>query len=130
MINDLIMKAGYRARLLVPLVRSGETIGALVVRRMEPGEFPISPVELEDLAARSGGDRMAHLFHEMEERTGRTATWEKDEAAGHVRRRWCTAWASSGWQLLGLRAHEIAGLGTGGSAGGIRGLLDELTKRW
>ena len=40
LINDMMLKAGYRARLLVPLVRSGETVGALVVRRVEPGEFP------------------------------------------------------------------------------------------
>jgi GAF domain-containing protein len=46
LVNDIILKAGYRARLLVPLVHSGETIGALVVRRMEPGEFPKSTVEL------------------------------------------------------------------------------------
>ena len=71
MINDLIMKAGYRARLLVPLVRSGETIGALVVRRMEPGEFPIGTIELvKTFAAQSVlAMQNAHLFHEMEERT-------------------------------------------------------------
>jgi PAS domain S-box-containing protein len=70
-VNDIIMKAGYRARLLVPLVRSGETVGALVVRRMEPGEFPISTIELvKTFAAQSVlAMQNAHLFHEMEERT-------------------------------------------------------------
>jgi signal transduction histidine kinase/DNA-binding response OmpR family regulator len=71
MANDIIMKAGYRARLLVPLVRSGKTVGALVVRRMDPGEFPISTIELvKTFAAQSVlAMQNAHLFHEMEERT-------------------------------------------------------------
>jgi signal transduction histidine kinase/CheY-like chemotaxis protein len=67
MVNDIIMKAGYRARLLVPLVRSGETVGALVVRRMEPGEFPISTIELvKTFAAQSVlAMQNAHLFSEL-----------------------------------------------------------------
>jgi signal transduction histidine kinase/DNA-binding response OmpR family regulator len=71
MVNDIIMKAGYRARLLVPLVRSGETVGALVVRRMEPGEFPINTIELvKTFAAQSVlAIQNARLFHEMAERT-------------------------------------------------------------
>jgi signal transduction histidine kinase/DNA-binding response OmpR family regulator len=67
MANDIIMKAGYRARLLVPLVRSGETVGALVVRRMEPGEFPISTIELVKTFAEQSVLAMqnAHLFSEL-----------------------------------------------------------------
>ena len=67
MVNDIIIKAGYRARLLVPLVRSGETVGALVVRRMEPGEFPISTIELvKTFAAQSLlAMQNAHLFSEL-----------------------------------------------------------------
>src|SRR5262249_10837640 len=38
-VNDIIMKAGYRARLLVPLISSEGVVGALVVRRREPGVF-------------------------------------------------------------------------------------------
>jgi GAF domain-containing protein len=45
-VNDTILRAGYRARLLVPLVRSGEVVGALVVRRKTPGEFSASTVDL------------------------------------------------------------------------------------
>src|ERR1700730_6250780 len=68
MVNDIIMKAGYRARLLVPLVRSGETVGALVVRRMEPGEFPKSTIELvKTFAAQSVlAIQNARLFSEIE----------------------------------------------------------------
>jgi Osmosensitive K+ channel histidine kinase len=40
------MEAGYRARLLVPLVAPSGVIGALVVRRKEPGEFPKNTVDL------------------------------------------------------------------------------------
>src|SRR6202048_2878324 len=70
MINDIIMKAGYRARLLVPLVRSGETFGAFVVRRMEPGEFSKSTIELvKTFAAHSVlAIQNARLFHEIEEK--------------------------------------------------------------
>jgi signal transduction histidine kinase/CheY-like chemotaxis protein len=68
MVNDIIMKAGYRARLLVPLVRSGEIVGALVVRRMQPGEFPISTIELvKTFAAQSVlAMQNARLFSEIE----------------------------------------------------------------
>ena len=34
-VNEVILRAGYRARLLV---RSGKVVGALVVRRKAPGE--------------------------------------------------------------------------------------------
>jgi adenylate cyclase len=68
MVNDMIMKAGYRARLLVPLIRSGETVGALVVRRREPGEFPKSTIELvKTFAAQSVlAIQNARLFSEIE----------------------------------------------------------------
>jgi signal transduction histidine kinase/CheY-like chemotaxis protein len=80
MVNDIIMKAGYRARLLVPLVRSGETVGALVVRRIEPGEFPLSTIELvKTFAAQSVlAMQNARLFHEIEEK-GR----QLEEASKH-----------------------------------------------
>jgi signal transduction histidine kinase len=67
LINDMMLKAGYRARLLVPLVRSGETVGALVVRRVEPGEFPKSTIELvKTFAAQSAlAIQNAHLFSEL-----------------------------------------------------------------
>jgi signal transduction histidine kinase/CheY-like chemotaxis protein len=68
MVNDIIMKAGYRARLLVPLIRSGQTVGALVVRRMQPGEFPKSTIELvKTFAAQSVlAIQNARLFSEIE----------------------------------------------------------------
>jgi GAF domain-containing protein len=44
--NDTILRAGYRARLLVPLLRSGRVVGALAVRRKAPGDFRSSTVDL------------------------------------------------------------------------------------
>jgi adenylate cyclase len=66
-VNDLLIKAGYRARLLVPLIHSGETVGALVVRRMEPGEFPKQTVALlQTFAAQSAlAIQNARLFSEL-----------------------------------------------------------------
>src|SRR5262249_40928703 len=48
-------------------VRSGETVGALVVRRMKPGEFPKSTIELvKTFAAQSVlAMQNAHLFSEL-----------------------------------------------------------------
>ena len=66
-VNDLILKAGYRARLLVPLVHSDETVGALVVRRKQPGEFPRQTVDLlRTFAAQSAlAIQNARLFSEL-----------------------------------------------------------------
>jgi GAF domain-containing protein len=70
-VNDTILRAGYRARLLVPLVRSGEVMGALLVRRKTPGEFAASTVELlKTFAAQSVlAIQNARLFREIEEKS-------------------------------------------------------------
>ena len=39
-VNDIILRAGYRALLVVPLLGADRIVGALVVRRKAPGEFP------------------------------------------------------------------------------------------
>jgi GAF domain-containing protein len=69
-LNDVILRAGFRARLLVPLLRSGKVVGALVVRRRNPGEFPASTVDLlQTFAAQSVlAIQNARLFHEIEEK--------------------------------------------------------------
>src|SRR5262249_48448861 len=46
LVLDIIMQAGFRALLTVPLLRSDQIIGAPVVRRKEPGEFPEHTVKL------------------------------------------------------------------------------------
>jgi signal transduction histidine kinase/HAMP domain-containing protein len=45
-INKVILEAGYRARLLMPLMHSDAVLGALVVRRKAPGEFSQSAIDL------------------------------------------------------------------------------------
>ena len=74
-VNDTILRAGYRARLLVPLVRSGEVMGALLVRRKTPGEFSASTVELlKTFAAQSVlAIQNARLFAEIEEKSRQLA---------------------------------------------------------
>jgi signal transduction histidine kinase/CheY-like chemotaxis protein len=68
--NELIMRLGYRARLVVPLLASDQIVGALVVRRQAPGEFPQSTVELlQTFAAQSVlAIQNARLFDEIQDK--------------------------------------------------------------
>jgi signal transduction histidine kinase len=70
-VNDTILRAGYRARLLVPLMRSGRVVGALVVRRKAPGEFAANTVDLlKTFAAQSVlAIQNARLFSEIEDKS-------------------------------------------------------------
>ncbi len=70
-VNDAILRAGYRARLVVPLMRFGDVIGALVVRRKAPGAFPTTIVELlETFAAQSAlAIQNARMFSEIGEKS-------------------------------------------------------------
>jgi GAF domain-containing protein len=45
-VHDAILRAGFRALLTVPLLSVDRKIGALVVRRRRPGEFPKETVDL------------------------------------------------------------------------------------
>ena len=67
---DVIARAGFRALLTVPLLASDRIVGALVVRRKEPGEFAKNTVELlQTFAAQSVlAFQNARLFHEIEEK--------------------------------------------------------------
>src|SRR5262249_22628035 len=38
-VREIAMRAGFRARLIVPLIDADKVVGALVVRRKRPGEF-------------------------------------------------------------------------------------------
>jgi signal transduction histidine kinase len=74
-VNETLLRAGYRARLLVPLMRSGEVVGALVVRRKTPGEFSAGTVDLlQTFAAQSVlAIQNARLFSEIEEKSRQLA---------------------------------------------------------
>jgi signal transduction histidine kinase/HAMP domain-containing protein len=68
---DVVIRAGYRALLFVPLIGADDRIlGALVVRRKRPGEFPKQTLDLlQTFAAQSVlAIQNAHLFHEIEEK--------------------------------------------------------------
>jgi GAF domain-containing protein len=69
-IRDIAMRAGYRARLIVPLVSKEEVLGALVIRRKQPGEFAKGTVHLlQTFAAQSvAAIQNARLFAQIEEK--------------------------------------------------------------
>jgi signal transduction histidine kinase/CheY-like chemotaxis protein/HAMP domain-containing protein len=66
----VLLRAGYRALLVVPLLGPEGLIGVLVVRRKEPGEFPKHTVDLlQTFAAQSVlAIQNANLFAEVEEK--------------------------------------------------------------
>jgi signal transduction histidine kinase len=68
---DVIVRAGFRAHLTVPLLSADRIVGALVVRRKQPGEFPRSTVDLlQTFAAQSVlAIQNARLFREIEEKS-------------------------------------------------------------
>jgi len=67
---DVIVRAGFRALLTVPLLGGDRIVGALVVRRKEPGEFAKNAIELlQTFAAQSVlAIQNARLFHQIEEK--------------------------------------------------------------
>jgi hypothetical protein len=71
LVLDIILQAGFRALLAVPLLRSDQIIGALVVRRKEPGEFPEHTVKLLQTFADQSvlTIQNARLFREIEDKS-------------------------------------------------------------
>jgi GAF domain-containing protein len=69
--NELVMRLGYRARLVVPLLAPDQVVGALVVRRKAPGELPKNTIELlQTFAAQSVlAIQNARLFAEIEDKS-------------------------------------------------------------
>jgi signal transduction histidine kinase len=69
-LGDIILRAGYRARLIAPLIRGDDVVGILVVRRKTPGAFPQNTVDLmKTFAAHSAlAIQNARLFHEIEDK--------------------------------------------------------------
>ena len=66
--RNLVLKAGYRGLLVVPLLQPGSIVGALVVRRREPGLFPDHTIGLlQTFAAQSVlAIKNARLYSEVE----------------------------------------------------------------
>jgi signal transduction histidine kinase len=65
------MRAGFRARLVVPLIGTNRVVGALVIRRKQPGNFPKATIDLlQTFAAQSVlAIQNARLFSEIEEKS-------------------------------------------------------------
>jgi signal transduction histidine kinase len=70
-VREIAMRAGFRARLVVPLVGADRVVGALVIRRMQPGKFPKNVVQLlQTFAAQSVlAIQNARLFREIEDKS-------------------------------------------------------------
>jgi signal transduction histidine kinase len=68
---DVIVRAGFRALLVVPLLSTEGIVGALIVRRKRPGEFPKSTVELLQTFADQSVLAIQHarLFYTLEEKS-------------------------------------------------------------
>ena len=67
-VHEILLDAGYRARMIVPLLGANRVVGALVVRRKAAGEFPKRTVDLlQTFAAQSVlAIQNARLFREIE----------------------------------------------------------------
>ena len=67
---EMHIKSGVRALLAVPLLHQDEVVGALVVRRRQPGAFPDPIVNLMQTFANQSAIAVhnARLFHEIEDK--------------------------------------------------------------
>jgi signal transduction histidine kinase len=107
-VNEVILRAGYRARLVAPLVQGENVVGLLVVRRRAPGAFPQNTVDLiKTFAAQSVlAIQNARLFANVEIRTGELARSLKDLRTAQDRLVQTEKLASLGQLTAGI-AHEI-----------------------
>jgi GAF domain-containing protein/anti-sigma regulatory factor (Ser/Thr protein kinase) len=71
LVVDIVVRAGYRAVLVVPLLRPAQIVGALVIRRKTPGEFSKNTVDLLKTFADQSvlAIQNAHLFTEIDEKS-------------------------------------------------------------
>ena len=70
--NEIILRAGFRALLVAPLLRGEDIVGMLVVRRRTPGAFSQNTVDLiKTFAAQSAvAIENARLFQNVEDFAG------------------------------------------------------------
>jgi|RhiMethySRZTD1v2_1073278.scaffolds.fasta_scaffold91074_2 two-component system, NtrC family, sensor kinase len=70
-LRDVLIGAGYRALLSVPIVREGQTIGSLSLNRKAPGEFPPEVIDvLKTFATQSAlAIQNARLFREIADKS-------------------------------------------------------------
>jgi signal transduction histidine kinase/HAMP domain-containing protein len=75
LVLDVVVRAGFRSLLAVPLLGTDRIVGALVVRSRQPGEFPKSTVDLlQTFAAQSAlAIQNARLFSEIQDKSRQLA---------------------------------------------------------
>jgi GAF domain-containing protein len=75
LVREISMRAGFRARLVVPLVSTDRVVGALAIRRKQPGKFPKDTIQLlQTFAAHSVlAIQNARLFREIEDKSRQLA---------------------------------------------------------
>ena len=107
-VNDIILRAGYRALLVAPLLRGDDIVGILVVRRRTPGAFPQNTVDLiKTFAAQSAlAIQNARLFENVETRTRELSKSLRDLRTAQDRLVQTEKLASLGQLTAGI-AHEI-----------------------
>jgi len=107
-INEITLRAGYRARLVVPLIRGEEVVGLLVVRRRTPGEFASNTIDLLKTFATQSvlAIQNARLFENVEARTRELAKSLEDLRTAQDRLVQTEKLASLGQLTAGI-AHEI-----------------------
>src|SRR5450759_3181098 len=107
-VNEIILREGYRSILIIPLLRPDQIVGALVVRRKTPGEFPQSTIELLQTFADQSvvAIQNARLFESVEARTRELAKSLNDLRTAQDRLVQTEKLASLGQLTAGI-AHEI-----------------------
>jgi two-component system, NtrC family, sensor kinase len=107
-VNEINLREGYRGILIIPLLRPDHIVGALVVRRKTPGEFPQSTIDLLQTFADQSVVAMqnARLFESVETRTRELAKSLEELRATQDRLVQTQKLASLGQLTAGI-AHEI-----------------------
>jgi GAF domain-containing protein len=107
-LNEIVMREGYRGILIVPLLRPDHIVGALVVQRKTPGEFPQSTIDLLQTFADQSvvAIQNARLYENVEARTRELAKSLEDLRTTQDRLVQTEKLASLGQLTAGI-AHEI-----------------------
>ena len=107
-VNEIVLREGYRSILIIPLLRPDQIVGALVVRRKTPGEFPQSTIDLLQTFADQSvvAIQNARLFENVEARTRELAASLEDLRTTQDRLVQTQKLASLGQLTAGI-AHEI-----------------------
>ena len=107
-VNEINLREGYHGILVVPLLRPDHIVGALVVRRKAPGEFPQSVIELLQTFADQSvvAIQNARLFENVETRTRELAKSLEELRTAQDRLVQTEKLASLGQLTAGI-AHEI-----------------------